>query len=170
MERIKRHASRYTTQHLIPQQLLGDWNSDGWRWRFNYDGSYSLVIEEHYSIENDQILHLTHESYRRLTGTTGVVGTWRTSFDGGDWLDLTFGPYGFYAYEWNDGFVGGGYYSATDSEIIIVEHRARVSCSGNTIAFTFDGQTESGTFTVEDNILTIQFSDQRIVEYTKLPF
>jgi hypothetical protein len=152
----------------IPLGLAGDWESQGHRFRFNNDGAYSLVASLSYTVEGDT-LRLSSETYERRAGADGLQGVWRTTFGEGEWLDITFGPYGFYSYVWFDDLSGGGYYEATVDEVTVVEQRARVSCEGDSITFTNADGEQSGTFTLAGDTLTVDMSGET-TEYTGIPF
>jgi hypothetical protein len=140
----------------VPTELLGDWMCQDLRVRYHASGLYSLVIVSNYTIENESVLHLPDEDYNRVSGT-GINGVWVTHFPDNEWLQMTLGEYGYYLYEWNDGLIGGGYYSATTDVLSIVENRASYSCVGNQITFTTADGSSTGTYSIVDDVLTILF-------------
>jgi len=157
-------------QTTIPKQLLGDWLGMGREIRFNNDGYFSWIITAQYSIVNNNVLLLKNDTFERRSGTTGLNGTWRTTFPGGEWLDFTFARYNFYALEWNDGSIGGGYYSVNLNELTLIERRGSFSCSENTITFIYlDGNPYKAEYSILGDTLTIQFPSETHV-YTKIPF
>ncbi len=167
----ERHfARRNRTSRALPSPLVGDWLLGGLRYRFNADGGYALIAVMGYTITNDAELTLGEEAYARSSGATGLRGTWRRAFSGGEQLDLTFGPYGYYGYRWSDGVAGGGHFTDEGSTIALVETRAWVACLGNTITLTgADGSVETGMFDVVGDTLSVVIGGVTST-YARLPF
>lgn len=164
------NAVRLKQSFSIPKQIVGDWLGVDKEVRFNQDGYFSWIITEQYSITNNNVLQFRNETYERRSGTTGLNGTWRTTLSGGEWLDLTFARYNFYAFEWNDGLIGGGYYSVNHNELTLIERRGSFSCSENTITFIYlDGNPYVAEFSIVGDTLTIKFPSQTDV-YTRIHF
>jgi hypothetical protein len=164
------YAPRDNKSRSVSPQLVGDWDCGGLRYRFNYDGTYSVVAVLPYAIVENHTLQFPRESYERMSGTAGLEGTWRQCFPSGEELDLTFGPFGFYSFQWNDGYSGGGYYSDEGAVLSIVEVRALVECSGCSVVFTMqDGTVENGTFHVVGSTLELT-TPHGVFTYTRVPF
>jgi hypothetical protein len=168
MNRRELRPRRGRARNPVPQVLLGDWASDGGRYRFSPDGSYSIVSVQPYSVQGDQ-LQIGGESYTRRSGGPGLAGTWRTIPAASQWLDVVFGPYAYYGFQWDDGTAGGGYYLADGTAVAIIEQRARFECVGNGITFVTDSGVFQGTFAIAGDNLTIQFPGQTS-NYTRIPF
>jgi len=168
MKRTAIHAGRTKSLSSLPADLVGDWESGGIRYRFHGDGTYSLYVPQNYSIDNDVTLNYSGETYSRVNGSTGLPGVWRLEFGSGERLDVTLGFYSFYSFLWNNGDTGGGYYSATDDELALIEKRATVECVGDQITFTSPNGTEAGTFVITNDVLVITFPKQ-VVEYVRVP-
>lgn len=144
----------------IPSNLVGDWcdtKDENITIRLDFNGNYYWVIRDGYLISNGgQDFQFQNDHCIRTAGTTSLQGVWRMTFPGGEWLDYIFGRYQYYAYEWNDGVKGGGYYHADATHLCIVEQRARFICNGNAITIYNDsGMNEHGTFNVNESTLTL---------------
>lgn len=163
-------APRKKSPLTVDPILIGDWLNQGLRFRFSYDGSLSVVIIAPYSIAGGQVLSFESESYIRQSGSQGLQGTWRKVFDTGETLDLTFGPYGFYSFVWNDGFCGGHFYSEDGTTLSIVETRSFFDCIGNRIRFTsIDGTVMDNTYQVVGDTLSLT-TPEGVFTYTRIPF
>lgn len=157
---------------LIPSDLLGDWLSNGDRFRFNYDGVYSKVISASYSIDQSNRLNFgTDPPYLRTAGTQGgIIGTWRSMIQPGSWFDMTFGPFHFYAYQWANDDTGGGYYSIAPAILTLIETRALVRCIDNAITMATSNGIFSGTFQVSGNDLTLDVGGASVSYKRVVPF
>jgi hypothetical protein len=163
-------ARRKEQTRFVPEELIGDWIFVAGRSRFNYDGTYSLVTISPYTIEDERTLHLMSDTYERIAGTTGLQGRWLCEFPEDKHLEITFGPYGFYSYVWDNGDSGGMCYWNDENTVAIVELRSYVDCSGSNITFTRpNGTPMTGTFHVTDDTLELTIGGG-IITYTRLPF
>ena len=168
MKRTASYAARGVKVSSVPAGLTGDWTVNGTdRYRFNNDGVYSVVLVMPYTILNDTDLQFPTETYKRVSGTTGIAGVWRQLFATGERLDLTFGPYSLYAFEWDDGYSGGGYYSSDASNVALVETRKHFRISGSTLTFIDPdtGATDDASFAIAGDTLTIGTT-----VYARVPF
>jgi len=151
----------------VPNEIIGDWSLGRFLYRFAGSGAYSTVTPQEYSIENDSILHIGGDSYNRVAGTTGISGTWHKDYPEGFWEEITFLATGFYSYQWNDGVTGSGSYIYTPDIVTREEQRATYDCSGDQITFTYPEGSQTGTFTIAGDTLTI-VTPGRTDEYTRI--
>lgn len=164
LQRIRPHLAP-TREAPVPAALVGDWARPGQRIRFDSGGRLFQVESLPFTLDGDTLVR-GPEKYTRRAGTSGALaGVWRTSFPEGEWLELTFGAGAFYEFAWNDGLRGAGSVVVEGDQLTIVEHRADVIATGQTLLIRVaDRTTEyAASWAIVGDELTLTFADGPVV-------
>ncbi len=148
---------------IIPPDIIGRWKCNNQIFWYRDDGIYTTIENIEFSISNN-MLYLGSDEYHRVEGTKSIIGRWKIIYDEGTWYIISFFYYNLYEFKWSDGTSGGGYYTISNSIIEFAEKRAKFDCNLHTITFKGNnGELENGTYTINDNKLTIQFPNKVLV-------
>lgn len=142
----------------VPINIIGDWKDvKSQIFRFHADGIYSIISDNEYSIVNNDTLNFGKELCTRLTGDTGIVGSWKTIFDDEDWLIYYLNLDSSYQFKWKNEDSGGGYYLIKEDTICIVEARGLFDCHMDSITFNgFNGVNATLAYSIVDSVLSIK--------------
>jgi len=167
--------SRFTCtdeNHNSCDKLVGDWKhlEDGryLKDRYHKDGKLAAIQDYQLKYKGNDTIDNGFELLIRQSGKTGIVGSWKTTFSGGEWLIYYYNSDGSYKYEWNDGSRGNGYYTNSGSGMRVVEYRGKYECKNDSLKILGEnGFKRAGKFSIVDTTLTVVYKDTTII-YTRL--